>query len=118
MIGIGWITAALAAMAIVAAIRADFGEQIDFATRSVCIENGGDEELLCIAEGDGGERNMRRLDPGASLCATTPSAGTKGVVRVFEDEDSLEGCSRLAIAGQPRHLVRYAAFDNCLWLKP
>ena len=85
------------------------------AAQTVCIENAGDEELVFVAEAIGGERVIRRLAPGASLCAKAPEVGSKGVVGVFESEDAIEGCSRSAVAGTPERLVSYSAFDNCTW---
>ncbi len=38
-----------------------------------------------------------------------------GTVGVFENEDALEGCSRLAKAGKTEVLIAYASFDNCQW---
>lgn len=85
---------------------------------AVCIENTSDDELLFVAEADGGERNMRRLGSGEVLCAEAPETGGKGVVGVFESENSLEGCSRLAVAGKPERLIGYMPFDNCTWANP
>jgi hypothetical protein len=86
--------------------------------KAVCVENASDDELLFVAEADGDERILRVLGLGETLCAEAPETGGKGVVGVFESEDVLEGCSRLAVAGKPERLIRYMAFDNCTWAKP
>jgi hypothetical protein len=88
------------------------------AETAVCVENASDDELLFVAEADGGERKVRTLSVGETLCADAPNTGGNGAVRVFENENALEGCSRIAVAGKPERLIGYVAFDNCTWTKP
>ena len=90
----------------------------DGGTSAVCVENGGNEDLLFVAEADGGERKVRALGRGETLCASAPKSGGIGTVGVFENENAIEGCSRLAIAGMPERLIGYVAFDNCTWENP
>lgn len=78
----------------------------------ICVTNSGGARLLFTAETDAGERVVAWLDPGGRLCAEGEGAGRVGV---FEDDDSLEGCTRLVAAGGDETLLRYAAFDRCLW---
>ena len=76
-----------------------------------CVQNGSDTGLFFVAE-TATDRQSGWLAPGATLCA-----GGQGQERVavFEDEDALEGCTRLLPGGGTEMLLRYAAFDNCLW---
>lgn len=83
------------------------------AAGKVCVVNGSGQELLFVAEARNGPRKVETLAHGGSLCAESDDDG--GVVRVFENADALEGCSRLAGVGEPQNLIRYVAFDNCTW---
>ncbi|MDI3335976.1 hypothetical protein QKW60_06130 [Defluviimonas aestuarii] len=76
-----------------------------------CIRNGDATRLFFSAETDTARRTGW-LEPGAALCAA--GAGHERV-SVFEDEDALEGCTRLVPGGGTELLLRYASFDNCLW---
>ena len=105
------------AFAVAATLSAAAGN-VDTKATAVCVENTSDDELLFVAEANGGERKVRTLSAGETLCADAPISGGNGTVGVFENENALEGCSRLAIAGKPERLVRYMAFDNCTWAKP
>lgn len=76
-----------------------------------CVQNGDETRLFFTAE-TAAARETGWLEPGATLCAT--GAGHERV-SVFEDEDALEGCTRLMPGGGTETLLRYASFDNCLW---
>ncbi|SPH17650.1 hypothetical protein DEA8626_01174 [Defluviimonas aquaemixtae] len=78
----------------------------------ICVTNAGDQRMLFAAETDDGERIVGWLEPGGRLCAPGDGAGR---VSVFESEDTLEGCTRLVAPGGSDTLLRYVAFDRCLW---
>lgn len=110
MIGAGasWMTAAFAMIAASA-----HGGAPD---RGVCIRNGSGQAHYFVAESPDGARRLARLAPGEALCAPAAStAGGQGMVSVFEELDSIEGCSRLADPGRAETLLEYEDFDRCLW---
>lgn len=86
----------------------------DTAPDAVCIVNGSATPHVFVAEARGGERRVETLAPGARLCAG--GAGEEGgVVSVFEDAASFEGCSRLVAPGRTEVLEKYVDFDRCFW---
>ena len=82
------------------------------AANQICIQNNYPKRLLLTAEAKGGERKTKMLGQNEYLCIDAQDVGTVGV---FENEDALEGCSRLAKAGKTEVLIAYASFDNCAW---
>lgn len=82
------------------------------AVADICVTNAGGARLFFTAETDGGARLARWLAPGESLCAPGDDAGR---VSVFESAEHIEGCTRLVGPGGSDMLLRYGAFDRCLW---
>ena len=80
----------------------------------ICIQNNSSTTLLLTVEAGNGERQIKTLGNSGVLCIDSPE-GSSGSVGVFENEDALEGCSRLAKAGKTQVLVDYASYDNCKW---
>ncbi|MDW4548136.1 hypothetical protein R5H32_02090 [Defluviimonas sp. D31] len=78
----------------------------------ICVTNADRTRLLFVAETDSGTRVIAWLDPSGRLCAEGAGAGR---VSVYEAEDSLEGCTRLVPPDGADVLLRYTAFDRCLW---
>ena len=81
----------------------------------ICIENHSGQTLFVTAEADAGAVRRGLLNDMDKLCAPSPVANDTGKVRVFESEEAVEGCSRLARAGTIERLLRYSSFDNCEW---
>lgn len=101
----------LAALASVVALMASAAGAAE-----VCVTNGSEHAYLFAAEAGPGTRVTEVLAPGTMLCAgPAPAALDRGVVSVFPEPDALEGCSRLVAPGDGETLLRYAAFDRCLW---
>ncbi|PCI06136.1 MAG: hypothetical protein COB78_04710 [Hyphomicrobiales bacterium] len=93
-------------------LKADGGTITDFAGK-ICVTNDSDTTLLFVAEASNGKRSNKALAPKQTHCIA--SADANGTIGVFENEDALEGCSRLAKTGTPERLVSYTPFDNCAW---
>lgn len=93
-------------------MKAD-GEMITDVTGKICVTNESDATLLFVAEAGNGARSNKTLGPKQTHCIA--SAETNGTIGVFENEDALEGCSRLAKTGTPERLISYTPFDNCAW---
>lgn len=87
----------------------------DMAASQICIGNHSGQTLVVTAEADSGAMVMGLLNDMEQLCAPSPVANDTGKVRVFESEDAVEGCSRLARVGNVERLLRYTSFDNCEW---
>ncbi len=85
------------------------------AATHICVENQSGKTLLFVVEAKGGERVVKTLNAAENLCTPQKMADAGGTVGVFLNEDALEGCSRLAKAGQAERLVAYEPFDNCTW---
>ena len=81
----------------------------------ICVENQSGKTLLFVVDVKGGKRVLETLEGGKNLCVPQAMADGGGTVGVFQDEDALEGCSRLAKAGVAERLVAYEPFDNCDW---
>nr|WP_306267514.1 hypothetical protein [Pararhizobium sp. IMCC3301] len=86
-----------------------------FSASRICVTNQSGQALIVSAGADAGAENSARLEDGERLCAPSTTENDTGTVRVFESEDAVEGCSRLAKAGQEERLLRYSSFDNCEW---
>ncbi len=84
------------------------------AKNQICIQNKFPKELLLTAESKNGQRQIKMLGQNGVLCVSA-STNSSGTVGVFENEDALEGCSRLAKTGKTEVLIDYASFDNCRW---
>ncbi len=80
----------------------------------VCVTNGTEARALFVAEAKGVAQAARWLEASQTLCSG-PGARPGGVVRVFTDEDAIEGCSRLVAEGQTETLLEYRDFDRCRW---
>ncbi|MBL4731681.1 MAG: hypothetical protein JKY82_03665 [Rhizobiaceae bacterium] len=65
----------------------------------ICVTNESNATLLFVAEAGNGQRKLETLPPSKTLCIA--SKNPKGTIGVFENEDALEGCSRLAKTGTP-----------------
>ncbi|MFK8033378.1 MAG: hypothetical protein AB8B94_04460 [Hyphomicrobiales bacterium] len=88
---------------------------IDVSSSAICVTNESNQTLVVTADANSGAEITGLLSPGEELCAPSPVAGDTGAVRVFESEDAIEGCSRLAKAGKTERLLAYSSFDNCKW---
>jgi len=86
----------------------------DATDNQICVQNNFAKTLLLTAEARNGERQIRTVAQNGYLCVGNATT-TSGTVGVFENEDALEGCSRLAQAGKTEVLIAYASFDNCAW---
>jgi cytochrome c2 len=94
----------------------DVAPATKIAASEICVENRSGKKLLFVVEAKGGgERILKTLETQQMLCATEKMANGGGTVGVFQDEDALEGCSRLATSGKSERLVAYEPFDNCTW---
>ncbi|MCF6321280.1 MAG: c-type cytochrome [Rhizobiaceae bacterium] len=80
----------------------------------ICVQNNFPKLLLLTAEATDGERQIKTVGQSGFLCVDNGMT-TSGTVGVFENEDALEGCSRLARTGKTEVLIAYASFDNCRW---
>ena len=94
------------------AMKAD-GEMITDVAGKICVTNGSDTTLLFVAEASNGTRSTKILAPKQTHCIASVDEG--GTIGVFENEDALEGCSRLATSGIPERLISYTPYDNCAW---
>lgn len=115
-----WFAFALAAVLIGSLIYAVYPyllppKSSDMVASQICIENRSGQTLVVTAEADSGAKMMGLLNDMEQLCAPSPVVNDTGKVRVFESEDAVEGCSRLARAGNVERLLRYTSFDNCEW---
>lgn len=79
-----------------------------------CVVNASSETRLFATETREGARQLADLAPGGSLCATG-TAARDGIVSVFENADSIEGCSRIVATGRAEEMLEYAEFDRCGW---
>lgn len=117
-----WIALALTAVIIGLFIYAVYpyflspkGSNPDGFAAQICIENQSGQTLFVTAEADAGAEIRGLLNDMDQLCTPSPVANDTGKVRVFESEEAVEGCSRLARAGTIERLLRYSSFDNCEW---
>ena len=94
------------------AMKAD-GEMITDVAGKICVTNDSDTTLLFVAEASNGARSTKILAPKQTHCIASVDEG--GTIGVFENEDALEGCSRLATSGIPERLISYTPYDNCAW---
>lgn len=81
---------------------------------SFCVSNASDEELFFVTETREGARNYSNLAPSERLCSNTTQA-KDGIVSVFQNENALEGCSRIISTGVSENMLIYAEFDRCAW---
>lgn len=88
---------------------------VDLQPGKICIINKSDAALFLTSEIDGGERRAAIVAAGGMLCAAAVDGQASGKVAVFENENAMEGCTRLAKTGHIEVLVSYASFDNCAW---
>lgn len=94
----------------------DVAPATKIAATDICVENRSGKTLLFVVEAKGGgERVLKTLEAQQMLCAPEMMASGGGTVGVFQDEDALEGCSRLAASGKSERLIAYEPFDNCSW---
>lgn len=89
---------------------------IDISSSEICVQNESGQMLIVSAEADSGAAITGLLNSGEELCAPSPISEDTGAVRVFESEDAVEGCSRLAKTGKTEVLLAYSSFDNCKWV--
>ena len=80
----------------------------------ICLQNKQTKTLLFTVESNSGQRLVKMVEENATLCVSSDE-NSSGTVGVFENEDALEGCSRLAKSGKTQTLIAYASFDNCKW---
>ncbi len=83
-----------------------------------CVRNLTEEPLFFATDAGDGGRSYAELESGGMLCTAVSGAPAKGFVSVFASPDAIEGCSRLARAGDLVDLLEYADFDRCLWADP
>lgn len=79
-----------------------------------CVENLSDHTHFFTTETREGVRQTATLAPGGLLCSGETDA-ENGVVQIFEEEASLEGCGRIVPRGATEGLIAYAEFDRCHW---
>lgn len=79
-----------------------------------CIVNGDARKLLFITETREGVRQSAVLAPNDWLCATQTDS-VDGIVSVFENDDSFEGCSRVVAVGTTEAMLKFAEADRCTW---
>ena len=84
-------------------------------TTGFCIENQDDRAAVFVVDASPAYRNIATLAPKERLCTLEFSTPQNGFVSIFYDEDAIEGCSRLAAAGDVQVLLKYHDFDNCEW---
>lgn len=78
---------------------------------ALCVTNGTAGELYFTVEAaETGKRIAGRLGPDEALCLADSD---HGVVAAFENNKSVEGCTRLAGGGD--RLLAFARFDRCTW---
>ncbi len=83
---------------------------------SLCVNNQSGVSLFFVLELGGGPlRVARPLENDTRLCLEGQNIIQSGTIAVFEDQFAIEGCTRLAQAGQSLTLLRYVSFDNCTW---
>lgn len=82
---------------------------------SLCVNNQSGVSLFFVAELGDTLRVARPLENNTRLCLEGQNQSQSGTVAVFEDQFAIEGCTRLAQAGQTLTLLRYVSFDNCTW---
>jgi hypothetical protein len=79
-----------------------------------CVENLSPHAAFFTTETREGVRQTATLEPGGLLCSGE-TAAADGVVQIFEDATSLEGCGRIVPRDATEGLVAYAPFDRCHW---
>ena len=80
-----------------------------------CVENQDNRAAVFVVDAGSAYREVATLAPNQRLCTPEFSAPQHGFVSVFYDEVAIEGCSRLATAGEVQVLLKYHDFDNCAW---
>lgn len=80
-----------------------------------CIQNASTETALFVVDAGSMGRQAQQLAPNMHLCTPEFEAPASGFVSIFLSEDALEGCSRLAVAGDIHVLLEYHDFDRCRW---
>ncbi len=78
-----------------------------------CVVNGDAQSYYFTVASGLSARIGRLLAPGEMLCLV--ASDLTGTVSVFEDENAIEGCTRLVEAGSTETLYRYSEFDRCAW---
>ena len=78
-----------------------------------CVINASETAYFFVAESNEGVRRAQELAPDGALCVAEGDSG--GVVSVFENENAMEGCSRLVTDGQIEQMLAYSEFDRCRW---
>lgn len=79
-----------------------------------CVENASEHEHVFTTETREGTRQVATLGPGGVLCSGATQA-RDGVIGVFENAESFEGCGRIIPAGTRETLHAYSEFDRCHW---
>lgn len=79
-----------------------------------CVENLSDHTQFFTTETREGVRQTATLAPGGLLCSGETQAAD-GVVQIFENPATLEGCGRIVPSGGTEGLIAYAEFDRCHW---
>jgi hypothetical protein len=79
---------------------------------ALCVANDTDVTLyFTVATPDSADRRIGAyLAPGQDLCLADTLSG---IVAAFENDTSLEGCSRLAVDAD--RLKQFTRFDRCTW---
>ena len=83
----------------------------------LCVQNQSGAELFFVLSVGEDQRTTQTLEHDQSLCLTPQMDNLKATVGVFETACAIEGCTRLAKAGQTHVLIDYVSFDNCTWLQ-
>lgn len=81
----------------------------------VCVENSSDRTHIFAVEAGPNSRLVKELKVGQTLCTTGAPTPISGVVSVYENEDSFEGCSRIVTSGVVEKMIKYSEFDRCAW---
>jgi len=85
------------------------------ATNALCVHNASARTHIFVAEAPGAGREVAELQPGGQLCVSGAEPGAEGVVSVFENSASFEGCSRIVPVGRTESMKKYVEFDRCFW---
>lgn len=79
-----------------------------------CVQNASDKGYFFTVD-NGEARLTGQLGVGEILCSRESDTLQNGFVSVFKTAETIEGCSRLVLAGTIEGLIRYADFDRCEW---
>jgi cytochrome c2 len=82
---------------------------------TICVQNASTQVYFFAVEAGEGTRMTKTLAAGDVLCTEATDTAVDGMVSVFPEEDTFEGCSRLVPSGVTEKMMKYADFDRCRW---